>query len=230
LQKDLPVNKIESVCKALEKKGLNIYRYKRSPILIGSNPFKLANEKNLCIKQSSNHTDNFIVKAPFGESCLIDYLSPNALEFVKKEIHSSIEKGFKKNAVNLLMNEPSHHCNGDCNMKNNLVSQIKLPFFPGEKGTLLEKNTLPLSCLQNNSEDLSFLNTHNIYSLQECRSYFTAIIDSGVKRPLVFSRSVFPGAQQYAGKWLGYLEASWFGLKMSLVQTMINNVNSNNYF
>lgn len=215
------MNKIEAACDALEKKGLNVYRYKRSPVLMGSDPFKFADEKNLCIKQSTNHTKNFIVKAPFGESCLIDYMSPNALEFVKKEIHISREKGFKKNAVNLLMNEPSHFCNA----KNNLQSAIKLPFIPGEKGNLLEKNTLPLSCVQNNDENLSFLNTHNIYSLQECRSYFTAVMDSGVKRPMVFSRSVFPGAQQYAGKWLGYLEASWQGLKMSLVQTMINNVN-----
>ena len=191
---------------------------------MGSDQFKFADEKNLCIKQSANHTKNFIVKAPFGESCLIDYLNPNSLEFVKKEIHSSKEKGLKKNTVNLLMNEPSHNCNGDCNAKNNLANQIKLPFVPGEKGNLLEKNTLPLSCLQNNDENLSFLNTHNIYSLQECRSYFTAMTDSGIKRPLVFSRSVFPGSQQYAGKWLGYIEASWLGLKMSLVQTMINNV------
>jgi len=224
LQKDLPVNKIEEICESLQKKGLSINRYKHSPILIDSEPFKFADEKNLCIKQSANHTKNFIVKAPSGESCLIDYMSPNALEFVKKEINISKEKGFKKSAINLLMNEPSHLCYGDCNAKNNLENQLKLPFFPSYKGNILEKYTLPLSCFQNGDESLNFLNMHNIYSLQECRNYYKAMIDSGVKRPLVISRSMFPGTQQYAGKWLGYLEASWFGLKMSLIQTMINNV------
>lgn len=225
MQKDLPVNKIEDICDILQNKGLNIYRYKRSPTLINSELFKFADEKNLCIKQNYNHTNNFIVKTPFGESCLIDYMNYNALDFIKKEINHFKEKGFKKNAINLLMNEPSHFCNGDCNAKNNINNQINMPFIPGAKGNSLEKNTLPLACFQNGDENLNFLNMHNIYSLEESKNYFTAMIDIGIKRPLIFSRSIFPGAQQYTGKWLGYIEANWAGLKMSLIQTMINNVN-----
>jgi len=229
-ENNLSVNQIEEICEALEKKGLSIYRFKRSPIVIESDLFKLANEKSLCIKRSNNNTENFIVKTTYGDSCLIDYFNMNALGFIKKEINHSKEKGFKKNAVNLMMNEPSHLCNGDCENKINGINHIKLPFIPGEKGNLLEKNTLPLNCIQNNDENMSFLNTHNLYSIQESKTFYTAMFDNGIKRPLIISRSIFPGAQQYTGKWLGYLEASWFGLKTSLIQTMLNNVNSNKYY
>jgi alpha-glucosidase (family GH31 glycosyl hydrolase) len=187
--------------------------------------FNLANEKSLCIKQVQDPSKNFIVKAPYGECCLIDYMNLDILEFVKKEIIHSKKKGFKKNAINLLMNEPSHLCNGDCYYKNISDNKIQLPFTPGVKGNRLDLNTLPLDLIQNKDENLSLLNTHNLYSLQESKNHFTAMYDSGVKRPMVFSRSIFPGSQQYTGKWLGYIEASWLGLKMSLVQTILNNVN-----
>lgn len=222
-ENNIPVNNINEICENLEKKGMNIFRYKRSPLLIDSEKFKIANEKSLCIKQNVDRTKNFIVKTPYGDSCLIDYLNMNILEFIKKEIQFSKDKGYKKNSLNLLMNEPSHLCNGDCQTKNN-ANNLKLTFIPGEKGNHLEKNTIPLNCIQDNNDSLNFLNTHNIYSLEESKIFYTAIYDSGIKRPLVISRSIFPGSQQYTGKWLGYLESSWFGLKMSLLQTMMNNV------
>jgi alpha-glucosidase (family GH31 glycosyl hydrolase) len=67
------------------------------------------------------------------------------------------------------------------------------------------------------------LNTHNLYPLQEVKSFRRALMDLGIKRPLIFSRAGFTGSHQYAGKWIGHF-SGWKGLEMAIRNTMKFNV------
>lgn len=202
----------------LNDNGINIYRYKRSALSKTSPHFETAKNSSVCIKQSASEKNDYIGKTSYGDVCYIDYLSPNALQFIKNTFISSPDYNYNNTRVTLLLNEPYNN-NPNVNSDNHL----NLPFIPGEKDFSLERGTIPITSSQNGENNI-MLNTHNIYSLQEVRTYYTALVDLGIPRPLIFSRSSFPGAQQYAGKWLGYISDTWLGLKMSIVQTLNFNV------
>jgi alpha-glucosidase (family GH31 glycosyl hydrolase) len=209
----------------LEQNNHKIFSYSRSPIAKNYEIFEIASNKTVCILNENNSI--FYGRTSYGDVCFLDYMSTNALEFVRN--YKIINKEFNRtnSGMILLMNEPSHNCDGECNNSNKNSADFKLPYVPG--GINLEKGTLPLKAKQFNHDingnNNILLNTHNIYSLQEAKTYYHAMSDNGVSRPLLFSRSFFPGTQQYAGKWLGYIDGSWDGLKLAILQTMNFNVN-----
>jgi len=212
---------------SLRENNHRILSYSRSPLSKNYQIFNVAQNKTVCIQNENKEI--FYGKTSYGNVCFLDYLSPNALSFVKN--YKIYNKEHNRTATELIltMNEPTQDCNGECDEKNR--SELKLPYVPG--GINLEKNTLPLKAKQYggdiNPKNNILLNTHNIYSLQEAKTFYTAMSDNGVNRPLLFSRSFFPGMQQYAGKWLGYLEGSWDGLRLSMIQTMNFNVQFNKF-
>lgn len=214
-------NELQDDIADLELNNHKIYGYSRSPLSKSYDSFQVAQNKTVCILNENKEI--LFGKTSYGDVCFLDYLSPNALAFVKNYKVNNNQNNKPVTQLVLLMNEPSQNCDGECNPSK--TSPLKLPYLPG--GVNLEKGTLPLKSKQYgadiNSENI-LLNTHNIYSLQEMKTYYTAMSDFGVSRPLLFSRSFFPGSQQYAGKWLGYLEGSWEGFRMAMLQTMNYNV------
>lgn len=210
--------------KTLEQNNHKIHSYSRSPIAKNYDNFEIALNNTVCIKNENNEI--FYGKTSYGDVCFMDYMSPYALPFVMDHRLFNKELNTTASKMILMMNEPSHNCVGECESTTGNTSDMKLPFVPG--GINLEQGTLPLKAKQY-SQDVNgnsniMLNTHNIYSLQETKTYFTALNDHGVNRPLLFSRSFFPGVQQYAGKWLGYIEGSWDGLRLAMLQTISFNV------
>lgn len=232
IDNNLPLNysthdEMNNIINSLKDSGLKVFTYRRSPLAKSSQQFEAARNSTILI--TTDKGDILYGKTSFGDVCFIDYLAPNSLSFIKKSFIQEKEFDYDYSSVILLKNEPSQDCNGECTQ--GYSSKIELPYLAGgDKKLNLEQNTLPLSAKQYSGEtSISsnqniLLNTHNLYSLQEMKTYYHALIDSGVKRPIIFSRSTFVGAQQYGGKWLGYLESSWKGLQMALVQTMNFNV------
>lgn len=192
--------------------------YQASPLSISSSFYLLATENNVCIK--TNDALNILIgNTKYGESCVIDYYAQHALELRKlmyEKYNSQMEQ--TESQINLVLNEPyitiKNTPSGD--------NRIKLPFNPF--GNLLEANTVPLDIIQHNNQSYTMLNMHNIYSLKEAQIYYDLLLDN-TERPLLFTRGSFIGTQQYAGKWLGYIDASWGGLTYAIRQTMIMNVN-----
>jgi alpha-glucosidase (family GH31 glycosyl hydrolase) len=232
---NLPFNynttqEINNVIKSLKESGVKVFTYRRSPLAKSSSQFEAARNSTILI--TTDKGDILYGRTSYGDVCFIDYLAPNSLSFIKKGFIQEKDYDYDYSSVTLMKNEPSQNCDGEC--RQGYSSKIELPYIGGgDKKLNLEESTLPLSAKQysgensrNNTENI-LLNTHNLYSLQEMKTYYHALIDSGVKRPVIFSRSTFIGAQQYGGKWLGYLESSWKGLQMALVQTMKFNVKKN---
>jgi len=215
-------NELQNDIAVLEQNNHKVFGYSRSPLSKSYDSFQVAQNKTVCILNENKEV--LFGKTSYGDVCFLDYLSPNALVFVKYNKINNNQNNKPVTQLILVMNEPSQNCDGECNPNKSLP--LKLPYLPG--GLNLEKGTLPLKSKQYgadvNSENI-LLNTHNIYSLQEMKTYYTAMSDVGVSRPLLFSRSFFPGSQQYGGKWLGYLEGSWEGFRMGMLQTMNYNVN-----
>jgi len=127
------------------------------------------------------------------------------------------------NYLTLYGNEPSLDCI-QC-MKPNAAGtktfNITLPINVGEYP--LEDNTLPLPTKQYGKDNNIMLNTHNLYPLQELKTYYTVLTDMGDRRPFIFSRSGFVGIQQYSGVWLGHF-SGWAGLEMAIRNTIKFNV------
>jgi alpha-glucosidase (family GH31 glycosyl hydrolase) len=210
---------------SLKQTNHRILNYSRSPLSKNYENFEVASNKTVCIQ--NDNKEILFGKTSYGEVCFLDYMSPNALSFVKNYKLFYDEHNKIASELILLMNEPSHDCDGECNSTvPKKTSDMKLPYVPG--GINLQKGTLPLKSRQyaddDNGNNNVLLNTHNLYSLQEAKTYYHAISDYGVSRPLLFSRSFFPGTQQYAGKWLGYIDQSWDGLRLGMLQTINFNV------
>lgn len=228
----------EDYIQSLEANGYKIFSYRRSPLAVNSPHFESARNKSICITKENG--DTFIGRTNNGDVCFIDYFSPNTLKFIKNVHLHQPEFKYGNSSLTLLMNEPTQICDGDCDNLTDELS-IKLPYVPGsDKYTgnsdmstySLESQTLPLSARQSSDPTYptnvnNMLNTHNIYSFQETKTYYHALIDSGIERPVIFSRSLFYGNQKFSGKWLGYLDSSWEGLKLAIIQTLNFNVKLN---
>jgi alpha-glucosidase (family GH31 glycosyl hydrolase) len=208
----------EVILQSIKEQGLAVFIYKQSPLSVNSNLFETAKNRSILITKYNG--DIFEGRSSYGNVCFLDYFSHNAHDFIITEFVREPLFKYNISAVTLYKNEPAHNCDGDCKSP----QKNKFVFSPGQdKNYILEEQTLPLNAKQAENGN-SLLNTHNLYSLQETRTYFHALTDSGISRPLIFSRSVFFGNQQYAGKWLGHLESSWKGLQLALIQTLNFNV------
>jgi alpha-glucosidase (family GH31 glycosyl hydrolase) len=207
----------ESLLQNIKLQGIDVFSYKPSPLSTNSNLFETAKNRSILITKSTGEV--FEGRSSYGNVCFLDYFSHNAYDFIITEFIREPVYKYNFSAVTLYKNEPAHNCDGDCKTPQKTNSLLK--------NYNLEEQTLPLNAKQvesGNSLLNSLLNTHNLYSLQETRTYFHALTDSGISRPLIFSRSVFFGNQQYAGKWLGHLESSWKGLQLAVIQTLNFNV------
>ena len=197
---------------------IEVFTTRRSPLLKDySKNYEIAVNKNLLILKSKEINKPVEGRTNSGDVVFLDYLNPNATEFLKLLVINEKQYQYSNNRFLLYQNEPSHLCKGSCDREGNKVT---LPFIPDNIDIL--KNTLPINAIQFQNNIL--LDTHNLYAFQEIKIYNTILRDVNVKRPLLFSRSGFPGFSQFSGKWLGFLPHSSDGLKHSLIQTMNFNV------
>jgi alpha-glucosidase (family GH31 glycosyl hydrolase) len=213
---------INPLIEELSSLGYTVNGFRRSPISKTSNLYEQTKNSSLCLTYDNKVLEG---KTSYGDVCFLDYFNTNSMDIIRMEVNSKHAQPFNRsqNQMTLLLNEPYQLCNGVCD-PNIQQKTVTLPYHIGDKSFSLEKNTLPITLTQTGGENFSMLNTHNIYALQEVKTYYTALKDRNIERPLIFSRTVFPGSQQYAGKWLGYIKDTWEGFKLAIIQTMNFNV------
>lgn len=86
-------------------------------------------------------------------------------------------------------------------------------------GNRLSDKTLCLIGEQTNGvKKFKHYDVHNLYGYTETIATYEAMLRTRPgKRPLVITRSTFPGSGVYAGHWLGDNESSWPHLKFNIV-------------
>lgn len=211
-------DKVKSLNSFVSDSGVEVFPVKRSPLLKEeTETYEHALSKNLLINKAKDIPRPVEGKTNIGECVFLDYLNPGITEFIKSTEYNKRSDKFSISRILLTQNEPSHNFRGSLDREGNKFS---LPYTPNSID-LIDK-TLPVYAIQYGNNTL--LDTHNLYALQQTKVYRTILRDSGVERPILFSRSSFPGFAQYSGKWLGYLPQNYEGLKYSIIQTMNFNV------
>lgn len=208
---DLNDEKLNQTMSEMNSYNYTFYLNKYSPVPETERYVNYDLAKDICLKDNG---EIYKVNIPLGKGCFVDYFHPDSLSYIKKTYLGNREFNYDHNQVTLYMNEPSQFCS-ECK------SDYYMEYIPA--GLNLGENTLPLNINQHNG--LKMIDTHNLYALSETKTYYTALRDIGIIRPLIFSRSYFSGMQQYAGKWTGFIENSWIGLRLTIIQTLNYNVN-----
>jgi alpha-glucosidase (family GH31 glycosyl hydrolase) len=207
---DLNDDKMNASLSDMNAFNYTFYLNKYSPVPETERYVNYEIAKDICIKDNGEIVK---VNIPLGKGCFVDYFNPESLTYIKKTYLGNREFNYDHTQVTLYMNEPSQNC-PDCK------SDYSMEFTPADLN--LSNNTLPLTATQNGN--LKMIDTHNLYALTETKTYYTALNDIGIIRPLIFSRSYFTGMQQYAGKWMGFVDSSWTGLNLAITQTLNFNV------
>jgi alpha-glucosidase (family GH31 glycosyl hydrolase) len=140
------------------------------------------------------------------------------------------------------MNEPSNFCDGECATppegdQSQLDSINTPPYAINNKGCTAPLNTHTIS-MDANQHLSSHYNMHNLYGtpslvrgvrgvcvliiscssgFSESRSTYRALRNIRTdKRPVIISRSTFPGHGVHAGHWLGDNASTWKDLYLSI--------------
>lgn len=152
-----------------------------------------------------------------GFTAWTDYYHPNADRYWETQL-----KGFLNtvpvDGIWVDMNEPSNFCDGECATPpmEPLGSLNTPPYAINNKGCTapLNKNTISMDANQHLS---THYNMHNLYGWSESRSTYRALRKLRQdKRPVIISRSTYPGHGRHAGHWLGDNASTWTDLYMSI--------------
>lgn len=123
----------------------------------------------------------------------------------------------KYDAIWIDMNEPASFVEGSLNgcEKNSL----NYPPYPAgilgsEKDGKLFEKTICMDATQNSGRHYD---VHSLYGFFQARVTFNTLIHIlGNQRPMVLSRSTFPGTGRYAAHWLGDNNSSWSQMRDSI--------------
>jgi alpha-glucosidase (family GH31 glycosyl hydrolase) len=110
------------------------------------------------------------------------------------------------------MNEASNFCTGECGYA---PVDLNLPYTPG--GDDLNYRTIDLSSTHYNN--ISEYDVHNMYGFLMAKASASYIVERMQKRPVVISRSSFPGHGKYASRWLGDNGSTWDWMRWSIGST-----------
>lgn len=173
--------------------------------------------------------DDFVVGHvwPNEDTAFPDFFLPNTKQWWSDEIAMFYEQ-VPFDALWIDMNEPA-------NFGTNLDVGVTLtcpdnsldsPPYPtkaanqdiNESGRLSDK-TICMSAGQSNGETaFTHYDAHSLYGYSEAVATFAALetLNPG-KRPVVLSRSTFPGSGHYAVHWLGDNSATWDQMRLSII-------------
>lgn len=158
--------------------------------------------------QSPNHPGPFLGKVWPGLAVYVDWFNPNATQYwqdMLEVFHSSLEFDGLWND----MNEASNFCTGECGYA---PIDNHLPYTPG--GEDLNTKTIDLASMHYNN--ISEYDVHNMYGFLMAKASASYIVEKMHKRPMVISRSSFPGHGKYASRWLGDNGSTWDWMKWSI--------------
>lgn len=160
---------------------------------------------------SPNHPGPFIGKVWPGLAVFVDWFNPNATQYWHDMLdifHSNMEFDGLWND----MNEAANFCTGECGYA---PVDLNLPYTPG--GEDLNSRTIDLSSTHYNN--ISEYDVHNMYGFLMAKASASYIVERMHKRPVVISRSSFPGHGKYASRWLGDNGSTWDWMRWSIGST-----------
>lgn len=142
----------------------------------------------------------FIVSNTKHKFCLIDQYNPNTTNYYNSNTQTN-----KHNLVLQLFDYGDTVSFDFLSINNDYIIPLNSTFY--------DKSTM--------------MNVHNIYSMKHAQNLFEISNRKGI-RPMIFSQNTFIGSAQYTGKWMGYFENTWEGLKDAIRMTLRFNVR--NYY
>ncbi|KAK9880765.1 hypothetical protein WA026_013086 [Henosepilachna vigintioctopunctata] len=173
-------------------------------------PYDEGVKMDIFVKNSSDEI--FIGKVwNKGSTVWPDFTHPNTVDYwtmLLKDLHEQI--AFDGAWID--MNEPSNFYSGSITgcPKNNLENP---PYIPNVDGGFLNYKTMCMSC--KHYVGLHY-DVHNLYGFTEAIVTNFALAEIRGKKPMVISRSTFPGHGHYAGHWSGDVVSSWTDMKFTI--------------
>ncbi|XP_045462356.1 lysosomal alpha-glucosidase-like [Harmonia axyridis] len=177
-------------------------------------PYDEGVKMDIFVKNSSDQI--FIGKVwNKGTTVWPDFTHPNSVGYwtsMLRNLHEQIS--FDGSWID--MNEPSNFYSGSSTgcPQNNLEHP---PYLPSVDGGLLYYKTMCMSCKQ--YAGLHY-DVHNLFGFTEAIVTNFALAEIRGKRPMVISRSTFPGIGNYAGHWSGDVWSAWLDMKYSIPQLL----------
>ncbi|KAJ8925244.1 hypothetical protein NQ315_001431 [Exocentrus adspersus] len=114
------------------------------------------------------------------------------------------------------MNEPSNFLSGSFTgcPKSSLESP---PYFPAVDGGVINYKTM---CMSAKHYGGLHYNIHNLYGFTEAIVTSFALAEIRDTRPMIISRSTFPGHGHYAGHWSGDIWSAWADMRYTIPQLL----------
>lgn len=144
-----------------------------------------------------------------------DFTNPNSVDYwtsMLKILHDSVQF----DGAWIDMNEPSNFLSGSFDgCPNNHLEHP--PYLPAIDGGMLFYKTICMSA--NHTIGLHY-DVHNLYGFSEAIITNFALAEIRGKRPMIISRSTFPGHGKYAGHWSGDVYSKWTDMRYSIPQLL----------
>ncbi|CAH0546035.1 unnamed protein product [Brassicogethes aeneus] len=177
-------------------------------------PYDIGIKMDIFVKNSTNQP--FIGKVwNTGSTVWPDFTHPITVDYWTKML-SNLHSEMKFDGAWIDMNEPSNFLSGSFTgcPTNSLESP---PYVPKIDGGVLNYKTM---CMSAKHYAGLHYNVHNLYGLSEAIVTNFALAEIRGKRPVVISRSTFPGLGHYAGHWSGDVVSAWVDMKYTIPQLL----------
>ncbi|KAK5642360.1 hypothetical protein RI129_008527 [Pyrocoelia pectoralis] len=205
--------------KDLHKKGMNYIPLIDPGISaseqIGSYvPYDKGVEMDIFVKNSSGQI--FIGKVwNHGTTVWPDFTHPHTVDYWLMMLKSMHDQ-FPFDGAWIDMNEPSNFMSGSFTG----CPQSRFenpPYLPDVYGGQLYSKTI---CMTAKHFAGIHYNVHNLYGFTEAIVTSFVLAEIRNKRPVVISRSSFPGLGHYAGHWSGDVRSKWYDMKYTIPQLL----------
>jgi len=171
-------------------------------------------EMDIWIKRYKGNDDPFVGKVWPGFATFVDWYHPNATDYWVDMLTITDETvGFS--GIWLDMNEVSNFCNGQCGgVYPEIGPTMSTPYTPGLR-PLDVKNIAMTAAHYGGPLNIEY-NLHGTYGTMESIATYEYFIRVRKERPMIISRSTYPGHGKYAGHWLGDNASTWADLAFSI--------------
>lgn len=154
-----------------------------------------------------------------GSTVWPDFTHPNTVDYWTKNLQA-LHNEINFDGAWIDMNEPSNFLSGSFNgCPNNSLEHP--PYVPGIDGGVLNYKTM---CMSSKHFAGLHYDVHNLYGFTEAIVTNFAMAEIRGKRPMVISRSSFPGLGRYAGHWSGDVVSAWLDMKYTIPQLLTFNM------
>ncbi|XP_004363327.2 alpha-glucosidase [Capsaspora owczarzaki ATCC 30864] len=138
-----------------------------------------------------------------------DWLAANSSSWWVNNLRDFHTNSAAFSGVWLDMNEMSNFCDGDCNRTT--TPSIVPPYWPGQ--TDIQVKTMSMDARHVGTTEF---NAHSLFGFLETRATNQFLTQVLQRRPVIISRSTFPGHGRFGGHWLGDNTATWDDLTYSI--------------